>query len=54
MSEISERMKGKEMTWESRDKTSIIGRLLFNNKFDNLDQQRASNQLQEIINAFMH
>ena len=39
MWEIRSPIKGKEMSWESWEKTSIIGRLLFNNEFDNLDQQ---------------
>ena len=32
-------MKGKEMSSNTWDKTSMIGRLLFNNELDNLDKQ---------------
>ena len=46
MSEMSERMKGKQMssnTWQRSFYTSMIERLLLlfhNNEFDNLDKER--------------
>ena len=33
-------MKGKLMSSNTWDKTSMIGRLLFNNELDNLDKER--------------
>ena len=57
LDEVTSGMKGKEMSSDSWDKTSMIGRLLFNNELDNLDKQlwlpRFSSSV-EIINAFMH